>query len=118
MDRRRPGRGAGAGLVLDLGLLRIPGFRRGVLVASLFFFTSPFYLLFAIERQDGAGLDALHTGLAVLPYGMGLFLGPLASAPLLGRFRPRLLAAGLAIEVVGYAAIGLAVASGAGVVGC
>ncbi len=102
--------------LLDLGLLRIPGFRRGVVVASLFFFTSPFYLLFAIERQDGAGLDPLRTGLAILPYGVGLFLGPFASAPLLGRFRPRLLAAGLAIEVAGYAAIGAAVAAGVGAV--
>ncbi|MDE2581848.1 MAG: MFS transporter [Rhodospirillales bacterium] len=98
--------------LLDLELLRIPGFRRGVLVASLFFFTSPFYLLFAIERQDGAGLDPLHTGLAILPYGIGLFLGPLASAPLLARYRPRLLAAGMAVEVAGYAAIGIAVATG------
>lgn len=106
--------GARGGMpLLDLGLLRIPGFRRGVLVASLFFFTSAFYLLFAIERQDGAGLDPLHTGLAILPYGIGLFLGPLASAPLLERFRPRLLAAGLAVEVVGYAAIGIAVAADA-----
>ncbi len=105
---------AGGMPLLDLGLLRIPGFRRGVLVASLFFFTSAFYLLFAIERQDGAGLDPLQTGLAILPYGVGLFLGPLASAPLLGRFGLRLLAAGLAIEVAGYAAIGVAVAAGMG----
>ncbi|HVB69328.1 MAG TPA: MFS transporter, partial [Acetobacteraceae bacterium] len=107
---------AGGMPLLDLGLLRIPGFRRGVLVASLFFFTSAFYLLFAIERQDGAGLDPLQTGLAILPYGVGLFLGPLASAPLLGRFGLRLLAAGLAIEVAGYAAIGVAVAAGVGAV--
>jgi MFS family permease len=107
--------GARGGMpLLDLGLLRIPGFRRGVLVASLFFFTSAFYLLFAIERQDGAGLDALHTGLAILPYGIGLFVGPLASAPLLGRFHRRLLGAGLAVEVAGYAATGLAVAAGVG----
>ncbi|MGH7042035.1 MAG: MFS transporter [Acetobacteraceae bacterium] len=109
--------GARGGMpLLDLGLLYIPGFRRGVLVASLFFFTSAFYLLFAIERQDGAGLDALHTGLAILPYGVGLFLGPVASAPLLGRLRSRLLAVGMVIEVAGYAAVGIAVAAGASTV--
>ncbi|MGC8477367.1 MAG: MFS transporter [Acetobacteraceae bacterium] len=96
--------------LLDPGLLRLPGFRRGVLVAGLFFFTSPFYLLFALERQDGAGLGALGTGLAILPYGIGLFLGPLATGPLVGKWP--LLTLGMAIEVAGYAAVGGAVAFG------
>lgn len=98
--------------LVSLSLLRIPTFRRGTLVGTLFFSTSAFYLLFALNRQDGLGLDALHTGLAILPYGIGMFLGPLASAPLLRRFRTRLLTIGMAIEVVGYAAIGVAVAVG------
>ena len=95
--------------LVSLSLLRIPSFRRGTLVGTLFFFTSPFYLLFALDRQDGLGLDALHTGLAILPYGIGMFLGPLASAPLLARFRGKLLTIGMSIEVVGYAAIAVAV---------
>jgi MFS family permease len=96
--------------LVSLALLRIPSFRRGTLVATLFFFTSPFYLLFALDRQDGLGLDALHTGLAILPYGIGMFFGPLASAPLMRRFRARLLSVGLCIEVVGYAATSATVA--------
>jgi len=96
--------------LLDLELLALRSFRRGCWVATLFFFTSAFYLLFAIERQDGAGLDPLHTGLSMLPYGIGLFLGPLASAPFVGRFQARLLSIGLAVEVAGYAATALAVA--------
>lgn len=100
--------GARAGMpLLDLELLTVKSFRRGILVATLFFFTSPFYLLFAIERQDGAGLDPLHTGLSLLPYGVGLFVGPLASAPLLGH---RLLTFGLMVEVMGYAATSAVVA--------
>jgi EmrB/QacA subfamily drug resistance transporter len=103
--------GARAGMpLLDLELFTVKSFRRGILIATLFFFTSPFYLLFAIERQDGAGLDPLHTGLSLLPYGVGLFVGPLASAPLLGRFRHRLLTIGLTIEVTGYALTAAAVA--------
>ena len=98
--------------LLNLELLAIPSFRRGVLVATLFFFTTPFYLLFSIDRQDGVGLDALHTGLSILPYGVGLFLGPLASTPLLGRLRHRLLGIGMAVEVLGYAAIAACVAFG------
>ncbi len=40
-----------------------------------------------------------------------MFLGPLASAPLLERFRGKLLAIGMSIEVVGYAAIAVAVST-------
>lgn len=95
--------------LLDLSLFAIAGFRRGAAIALLFFFTTAFYLLFAIYQQEGRGLDPLHTGLSILPYGIGLFLGPLASAPFAGGtrgvwLRPRLLAGGLALEVAGYAA--------------
>ncbi len=107
--------GARGGMpLIDLELLAVKSFRRGILVATLFFFTSPFYLLFAIERQDGAGLDPLHTGLSLLPYGVGLFVGPLASAPLLGRLQHRLLTIGLTVEAAGYAATAAAVALQAG----
>ena len=47
----------------------IPSFRRGVLVGTLFFFTTSFYVLFAIYEQEGYGTDPLFTGLAILPYG-------------------------------------------------
>lgn len=96
--------------LLSLSLLRISSFRRGSLVATLFFFTSAFYLLFALERQDGSGLDALHTGLAILPYGVGLFLGPVASTPWVRDLGNRLLPIGMAIQVAGYAATGAVVA--------
>jgi MFS family permease len=38
--------------LLDLRLLAIPSFRRGVLVGTLFFFTTSFYVLFSIYQQD------------------------------------------------------------------
>lgn len=91
--------------LVDPGLLRIPSFRRGVLVGTLFFFTTGFYLLFAIYNQEGRGIDPLNTGLAIVPYGIGLFIGPILSAPLT-RLRPKLLAIGMAVQVAGYAAIG------------
>ncbi len=99
--------------VVDLGLFGIPSFRRGVLVATLFFFTTSFYFLFGLYQQEGRGLDPLHTGLAIAPYGVGLFLGPLASAPLM-RIAPALLALGMGIQVAGYAAVAALVGCGAG----
>ena len=97
--------------LVDMALLRIPSFRRGVLVAALFFFTTSFYLLFGLYQQEGRGLPPLQVGLAIVPYGLGLFAGPLISAPLV-RLRPRLLSVGMAIQVSFYAVVGALVAFG------
>ncbi len=97
--------------LLDVKLLRIPSFRRGVMIATLFFFTTCFYLLFGIYQQEGRGMAPLQVGLAIVPYGIGLFLGPLLSAPMI-RLRPRLLTIGMAIQVTFYTLIGVLVALG------
>nr|WP_294565847.1 MFS transporter [uncultured Rhodopila sp.] len=104
-------RRAGGMPLVDFGLLRIPSFRRGVLVCTLFFFTTCFYLLFGLYQQEGRGVPPLQTGLAIVPYGAGLFIGPLISAPLV-RLRPRLLSIGMAIQVFFYVVVGVLVARG------
>ncbi len=101
----------GGSPLLDLGLLAIPSFRRGVLVGTLFFFTTSFYVLFAIYEQEGFGTDPLFTGLAILPYGIGLFVGPLVTAPL-ARLRPWLLTIGMAIQIAGYAGVAAVIVAG------
>jgi MFS family permease len=102
---------AGGMPLVDLRLLRIPSFRRGVLVAALFFFTTSFYLLFGLYQQEGRGMAPLQVGFAIVPYGLGLFIGPLISAPLV-TLRPKLLAIGMGVQVTFYAFIGLLVATG------
>ena len=97
--------------LVDAALLRIPSFRRGVMVATLFFFTTSFYLLFGLYQQEGRGLAPLDVGLAIVPYGVGLFIGPLISAPLV-RLRPMLLSIGMGIQVTFYTLIGVLVALG------
>ena len=97
--------------LVDLRLFAIPSFRRGVLVATLFFFTTSFYFLFGIYQQAGLGVNPLWTGLAILPYGLGLFLGPIVSAPF-QRLQPKLLAIGMSIQVTFYVLIGVLVAVG------
>jgi MFS family permease len=106
----RLGRQGGMPLV-DIALLRIPSFRRGVLVATLFFFTTSFYLLFGLYQQEGRGMAPLQVGLAIVPYGVGLFVGPLISAPLVS-LRPKLLSIGMGIQVTFYTLVGLLVALG------
>lgn len=90
--------------LLDLRLLAVRGFRRGVVVGTLFFFTTAFYVTFSLYQQEGRGTDPLHTGLAILPYGAGLFFGPLASGPFVPRLGNALLPIGMAVQVAGYAA--------------
>jgi EmrB/QacA subfamily drug resistance transporter len=102
----------GGSPLLDLALAAIPSFRRGVLVGTLFFFTTSFYVLFSIYEQEGFGTDPLHTGLAILPYGIGLFVGPLVTGPLPARFRPWLLTIGMAIQVTGYGAVAAVIVAG------
>jgi MFS family permease len=102
----------GGSPLLDLNLLAIPTFRRGVLVGTLFFFTTAFYMLFSIYQQEGYGTDPLRTGLAILPYGIGLFAGPSVTAPVPARLRPWLLTIGMVIQVAGYAAVAIVVAYG------
>jgi MFS family permease len=101
----------GGSPLLDLKLMAITSFRRGVLVGTLFFFTTAFYVLFAIYEQEGYGTDPLFTGLAILPYGIGLFVGPLVTAPM-ARLRPWLLTIGMAIQVAGYAGVAAVIAAG------
>jgi MFS family permease len=97
--------------LVDMALLRIPSFRRGVLVACLFFFTTNFYLLFGLYQQEGRGMAPLAVGLGIVPYGVGLFLGPLISAPWV-RLRPKLLWIGMGIQVTFYTLVGALVAVG------
>jgi MFS family permease len=102
--------GGGSPLV-DLRLLAIPSFRRGVLVGTLFFFTTAFYVLFAIYEQEGYGTDPLFTGIAILPYGIGLFAGPLVTGHLV-RLRPWLLTLGMMVQVTGYASVAVVIVLG------
>ncbi|MGH7089520.1 MAG: MFS transporter, partial [Stellaceae bacterium] len=97
--------------LLQASLLRIRSFRLGLVVALLFFFTSPFYLFFSFFLQAGVGEGPLAAGLAVLPYGIANFLGPMCATRVPAVYRPWLFGGGMAIEVLGYAAVALCAAT-------
>jgi len=89
-ERRRETRGEEP--LLHLDLLRIPSLRGGVsmllaqnLVLMGIFFTIPLFL------QIVQGLDALETGIRMLPTSVGLFVSALAGSALASRFAPRLI---------------------------
>jgi EmrB/QacA subfamily drug resistance transporter len=88
--------------LVHLSLLRIPSLRGGVsmfvaqnLILMGIFFTIPLFL------QVVQGLDALQTGVRMLPASAGLFLAAIAGSALARRFAPRpLVRAGIAIAFV------------------
>lgn len=87
-ERRRERRGEEP--LLHLDLLKIPALRGGVamflaqnLVLMGIFFTIPLFL------QIVQGLDALETGVRMLPTSVGLFVSAIVGSSLATRFAPR-----------------------------
>lgn len=99
-ERRREAHGQPP--LVHLHLLKVPALRGGVamllaqnLVLMGIFFTVPLFL------QIVQGLDALETGVRMLPASVGLFLASIAGSALSSRLAPRLLVrVGLAIAFV------------------
>jgi len=99
-ERRREERGEDP--LLHLGLLRRPALRSGTamlisqnLILMGVFFTVPLYL------QIVHGLDALETGVRMLPASVGLFAAAVVGSALAKRFSPRaIVRVGLAIAFV------------------
>lgn len=93
-----------APLVLP-SLLTVRGLQRSL--ASTFFFYSlaAFFLVFAVYEQAGLGHDALTAGLAILPLGIGFFLGPLCGPLIVRRIGSRTAAFGMVLEVFGLAMV-------------
>jgi EmrB/QacA subfamily drug resistance transporter len=99
-ERRREARGEDP--LVHLGLLRRPPLRSGMamlvsqnLILMGVFFTVPLFL------QVVHGLDALETGVRMLPASVGLFASAVVGSALAKRFSPRtLVRVGLAIAFV------------------
>jgi MFS family permease len=99
-ERRREERGEDP--LVHLALMRLPRLRAGVamlvsqnLILMGIFFTVPLFL------QIVQGLDALETGVRMLPASVGLFAGALLGSALAKRFPARaLVRVGLAITFV------------------
>jgi EmrB/QacA subfamily drug resistance transporter len=101
----------GGSPLVDLSLFRQRGFAIGVVMALLFYMLSAFYLTFSIYLQAGLHLAPLAAGLQTLPFGIGYFLASFAAARLMRLVGPRALTLGFLIQVLGFGAVALTVAS-------
>src|SRR5690606_6752641 len=70
--------GVGSPFVLP-SLLLAKEVRRSLSAAFFFYALGSFFLIFAVYEQSGLHHNALATGFAILPLGVGFFLGPWCS---------------------------------------
>ena len=97
----------GASPLVYPSLFMKSGLRKNLAAAFFFYALASFFLIFAVYEQGGLGHDTLATGLAILPLGIGFFLGPWCSPLIVRRLGSRTAAFGMILEVTGliFAAI-------------
>jgi MFS family permease len=94
--------------IVPPSLLRLPGMRRGLLLAIPFFGGfGAFMFVSALALQGGAGFGPLRSGLALVPMAVAFLLASLATARLTARYGRGVLAAGAILQGIGLS--GLAV---------
>lgn len=94
-------------------LLASRGLQRSLAATFFFYSLAAFFLVFAVYEQAGLGHDALAAGLAILPLGIGFFLGPLCSPRIARRLGTRTAAFGMILEVLGLVAVAVLAFAGA-----
>lgn len=91
----------GASPLIYPSLLMKGGLRKNLTAAFFFYALASFFLIFAVYEQGALGHDTLATGLAILPLGIGFFLGPWCSPSIVKRMGSRTAAFGMILEVTG-----------------
>lgn len=94
-------------------LLAVRGLRRSLASTFFFYALAAFFLVFAVYEHTGLGHDALTAGLAILPLGIGFFLGPLCSPHIARRMGSRTAGFGMALEVLGLVMVAALALAGA-----
>lgn len=104
-EKKKESRGASP--LVYPSLFMKSGLRKNLAAAFFFYALASFFLIFAVYEQGALGHDTLATGLAILPLGIGFFLGPWCSPFIVSRLGSRTAAFGMILEVTGliFAAI-------------
>ena len=89
--------------VLDMGLLHIPPFRHGVLIALLYYGGAPAAVLATtLFLQHALGMGALQAGASLIPFALAYILTATWSGRSTHRFGRLLVVGGLAIAMLGW----------------
>jgi sulfur relay (sulfurtransferase) complex TusBCD TusD component (DsrE family) len=105
LEERRLER-AGKHPIVPPSLLRLPGMRRGLLIAVPFFCGfGAFMFVVAITLQQGAHLGPLRSGVSLVPMALAFLAASLVTARLTARYGRRVLAAGALLQGVGLSAL-------------
>lgn len=98
--------------LVDLDLLRVPGYPSGATVGAVYFagFTGIFFVL-TIYFQQGLGYSALAAGLMVTPYAAGSAIGAWVGGRFVHRWGRLLVTGGLATTLAGLVVVDLVVTS-------
>ena len=106
LAERRIERRGGVPLV-PLSLFAVPGMRRGLLVAVLFFTGfGGFMFTYPLGLQNAARLSPMQAGGALATLAIGFLIASLTSAQLVARCGRRVIAAGLLLGIMGLAMLG------------
>jgi EmrB/QacA subfamily drug resistance transporter len=105
-QKRQDGRGAPQ--VLPVTLLRNSAFVRNAFVSTLFFSVIPgFFLAFSIALQTGHGFSPLASGLASVPFSVGVLIASGISSRYGTQYQSLRIAGGSAALLIGFAAMEL-----------
>jgi EmrB/QacA subfamily drug resistance transporter len=103
---------AGRHPIVPPSLMRLPGMRRGLVLAVPFFAGfGAFMFVSALALQRGLGFSPLRSGLALVPMAVAFLLASLSTARLAARYGRRVLAAGGLLQAVGLAGLALTLLS-------
>ena len=98
-------RRAGRTPVVDFQLLRDPGYRNGVLIATSWFAALPAtFLCTTLFLQQGLGLAPVFAGMVTIPFALSSAVSAWYSGRLVNRLGRPLVIGGLAISIVGLGA--------------
>ncbi len=88
--------------LVDLGLFKSRGFRRGLFVnVTLYATISSFFFVLGLYLQTGRGDSPMVAGLTFVPLAAGNFVASLSSSALVARYGRSTLTAGATLQVAG-----------------
>jgi Na+/melibiose symporter-like transporter len=94
--------------LVDLDLFRNPAFTAALALAFLFYCDSVFFLTYGIYLQTGLGWSPIVSGIAIMPFAIGLLVGPLSSPALANRIHGHVLTVGFGLMALGFSTVALA----------